>query len=133
MSRASRRRLRLIVPHIRRAVLIGKVIELKKTEAASLADTLDGIGAGMLLVDATGRIVHANAAGHAMLDRSDVLREASGKLAANDPQADQTLADIFASAGNGDAAIGVVHAQARVGDPQHNPSVAAARAAVWSP
>jgi hypothetical protein len=58
---------------MRRAVLIGKVIDLKKAEAASLADTLDGISAGMFLVDETGRIVHANIAGHVMINAADVL------------------------------------------------------------
>ena len=56
----ARQRIRLLTPHFRRAVLIGKMIDLKTAEAASLADTLDGISAGMLLVDATGRIVHTN-------------------------------------------------------------------------
>src|SRR5262245_9781081 len=64
---AMRRRMRLVVPHVRRAVLIGRVIELRTAEAASLADTLDGIAAGMIMVEASGRIVHANAAGHALL------------------------------------------------------------------
>ena len=102
-----RQRMRLIVPHIRRAALIGKVIDLKKAEAASLADTLDGISAGMFLVTATGRIVHANAAGHVMLNAAAVLRPEAGRLAVNGSQADQILADTFATAGNGDAAIGV--------------------------
>lgn len=104
---ATRDRARLIIPHIRRATLIGKVIDLAKAEAASLADTLDGISAGMFLVDATGRIVHANGAGHVMLDAADVVRAKAGRLAVNDPQADRALADTFASAGNGDAAVGI--------------------------
>jgi DNA-binding CsgD family transcriptional regulator len=103
----TRRRMRLIAPHVRRAALIGRVIDFKKAEAATLADTLDGISAGMLLVDATGRLVHANAAGHAMLEKADVLRAASGRLVARDSEVDRTLAVIFATAGNGDAAIGI--------------------------
>jgi DNA-binding CsgD family transcriptional regulator/PAS domain-containing protein len=102
----ARRRMRLVVPHFRRAVLIGKVLDLQKTEAASLADTLDGISAGMFLIDVSGHIVHANAAGHVMLSEASVLHAAGGRLILNDPQADQTLADAFAAAGNGDAAIG---------------------------
>ena len=47
-----RRRMRLIAPHIRRAVLIGRAIDLKTAEAATLADTFDGLRAGMFLVDA---------------------------------------------------------------------------------
>jgi DNA-binding CsgD family transcriptional regulator len=103
----TRYRARLVIPHIRRATLIGKVVDLKKAEAASLADTLDGISAGMFLVDATGRIAHANAAGQMMLKRANVLHAKAGHLIANDPLAHQTLADTFATAGNGDAAIGI--------------------------
>ena len=85
----TRRRVRLLVPHVRRAALIGKVIEQKTAQAASLADTLDGISAGMLLLTATGCIVHANAAGHAMLAKAEVLRAAGGRLVANDQQSDR--------------------------------------------
>jgi DNA-binding NarL/FixJ family response regulator len=94
---------RLIALHIQRATLIGKVI----AEAATFADTLDCIAAGMFLVDATGGIVHANAAGHEMLREASVLHTAGSRLIANDRQTDQTLADIFATAGNDDAAIGI--------------------------
>jgi DNA-binding CsgD family transcriptional regulator len=102
----TRRRARLVIPHIRRAVLIGKVIDLAKTEAASLADTLDGISAGMFLVDSAGRIVQANAPGHTMLRTATVLHVEGARLIANDPQADQMLAETFATAGAGDAAVG---------------------------
>jgi DNA-binding CsgD family transcriptional regulator len=103
----TRRRTRLIVPHVRRAALISKVIEQKTAEAATLADTLDGISAGMLLVETTGRIVHANATAVAMLTKAEVLRAAGGRLVANDRHSDQMLADSFASAGGGDATIGI--------------------------
>ena len=47
-------RMRQIVPHIRRAMLIGRAIDLKTAEASAFADTLDGISAGMFLVDGNG-------------------------------------------------------------------------------
>jgi DNA-binding CsgD family transcriptional regulator len=103
---AMRRRMRLIAPHVRRAVLISKVIDLKTAEAASLADALDGIAAGMFLIDATGRIVHANAAGHLILQGQDYLHASDGSLTARDPKVDRILHDIFTNAGNGDAALG---------------------------
>lgn len=102
----ARRRIRLLVPHFRRALLIGNLIDLKTAEAATLADTLDGIGAGMFLVDADGRIVHANAAGHALLKAAGVLHAENGRLAANDPNADRTFADAFAMSSDGDGAVG---------------------------
>ena len=64
-----RRRMRLLVPHVRRSAMIGKLINLSRVEAAAMADTLDGLQAGMFLVDAAGRLVHANASGRAMLER----------------------------------------------------------------
>src|SRR5712692_654420 len=48
----TRQRMRLIVPHIRRAVLIGRLIDLRAADAAGLADTLDGLSAAMCAVDA---------------------------------------------------------------------------------
>jgi DNA-binding CsgD family transcriptional regulator len=100
------RRFALVVPHIRRALLIGKVIDLHKVEAAALADSLDALVSGMFIVDAMGRIVHTNISGSAMVAEANVLRAPNGRLGATDPAADQTLIDIFTAAGGGDAALG---------------------------
>src|SRR5262249_1535325 len=103
-----RRRMALIVPHVRRAVLIGKVIDLRQAETATFADMLDGLSAGLFLVAADGRIVHANAAGDAMLSTGDVLRSRSGQLVTRDDrQLDKILHESFAAANDGDAGIGV--------------------------
>jgi DNA-binding CsgD family transcriptional regulator len=90
-----RRRMRLLVPHVRRAVLISNAIELKTAVADSLTDTLDGISAGMILVDAQGRIVHANLSAHAMLEDGSVLTAPGGKLTAVDAAADAALHEAF--------------------------------------
>ena len=103
---AARYRMRLIAPHIRRAVLIAHMFDLKAAEAATFADTLDGLDAGLYLVDADARLIHANAAGQAMLDARDILHEIRGHLAACDPKVNQTLRDVFAAAGQGDEALG---------------------------
>jgi DNA-binding CsgD family transcriptional regulator len=103
----ARHRMRLIVPHIRRAVLIGRMFDLKAAELATFADTLDGLSAGMYLVDPAGRVVHANAAGHVIVAQAQVLRVVAGRLVASDARIDRTLRDIFAAAGQGDAALGV--------------------------
>ena len=102
----ARQLLGLIAPHLRRAVLIGKVIDLRTIEAATFADTLDGLNAGIFLVDATGRIVHANAAGHGILAVGDILRSSAGRLVAHDQQVDEVLHDAFKATEHGDAAIG---------------------------
>lgn len=75
-------------------------------DAAAFADTLDGLDAGLYLVDADGRLVHANTAGQAILDAGDILHEIRGRLAARDPTANQTLRHVFAAAAHGDSALG---------------------------
>ena len=102
-----RQRMRLIVPHVRRAMLIGQLINRKTAEAAAFADTLDGVSAGLFLVDAGGRMVHANASGQAMLDERCVLRSGGGKVDATEAEADRELNRVVALAGGGDAAVGV--------------------------
>ena len=103
----ARERLRLLVPHLRRAVLIAKLIEFKTAQAATFADALDGLSAAMLFVDSSGRITHANAAGQAMIADGDVLHASLGRLTASDPDDNRALHDIFEAAAAGDAAIGV--------------------------
>ena len=74
----AKRRLGLLSAHFRRAVAIGQIIDLHKFEAAAFADSLDGLAAALFLVDAAGRVVHANAAAKAMLDEGAVIRAAAG-------------------------------------------------------
>jgi DNA-binding CsgD family transcriptional regulator len=101
----SKRWLRLLAPHFRRAVAIGQIIDLHKFEAAAFADSLDGLASAMFFVDAGGNIVHANVAAQTMLDKGMLIRAASGKFAAADAQADRALREIFMNAENGDGAV----------------------------
>jgi DNA-binding CsgD family transcriptional regulator len=87
-------------------VLIAKLIEFKEAQAATFADALDGLSAGMLFVDASGRITHANAAGRAMITDGNVLHASLGRLLANDADVNLALRHIFLAAATGDAAIG---------------------------
>ena len=98
-SDATRDRMRLIVPHLRRAVQIGNLVDHGKAEAALFGDTLDGIAAGLFLVDANGRILHANASGHTLLARGVVLRAYGGKLVSNDAGAEQELYRVLDAVG----------------------------------
>jgi len=61
------RRMRVLAPHLRRSVLLGKAMDLRTAQEAMLRETLDNIAAGVLFVDEHGQIVHANASGSAML------------------------------------------------------------------
>jgi len=92
---------------VRRAILIAKVIDLKTVEAKALASALDGLAAGMVLVDADARIVHANASALDLISEGVVVRAVGGRLATNDLQTSQELRDVLAQAPAGDAALGL--------------------------
>jgi hypothetical protein len=47
----ARRRMRLLEPHLRRAVGIGRIVKSREGEASAFADTLDGLGTALFLID----------------------------------------------------------------------------------
>jgi DNA-binding CsgD family transcriptional regulator len=102
----ARQRMRLLAPHVCRAVAIGQIIELHKVEAAMLSDAVDGVAAGVFLVRADGEIAYANASARALLDQKNVLRETDGVLKVFDPIAKKGFDDAFAAAAGGDIALG---------------------------
>jgi DNA-binding CsgD family transcriptional regulator len=104
----ARRQMAMIAPHIRRAVLIGNIIEQKTVEAATFENVLNGMVAAMYLLSTSGQIIHANAAGRAMLAAGDVLKPNGGRLTANDPDVNALLRQSLAASGQGDAALGVM-------------------------
>jgi DNA-binding CsgD family transcriptional regulator len=98
-----RQRIAMIVPHANRALMINKAIDSRQSEAAAFADILNGLSAGIFLLDAGCRIVHANVAGLRMLEADDLLRSIGGQLVAREAQFNRTLREIFAA--DGDVAL----------------------------
>lgn len=66
-------------------------LPLMSVDAATFADTLDGLDIGLYLVAAGARLIHANTAGQAILNAGNVLLEARGHLVACDPEVNQAL------------------------------------------
>jgi DNA-binding CsgD family transcriptional regulator len=85
-------------------------------EAATLADALDGLGAGLFVVDAAGRIVHANASGRAMVQERAVLRANDGRLAACASRSASALREAMAKAAGPEARPTTVPLSTDVGD-----------------
>lgn len=99
------RRMALLVPHFRRAVLIGKVIDLKTIQAAAFAETIDGLAAGIFLVDRRGGLVHANGSGRTLLDDRDVVKLVAGVLTATDSAANRSLHEAIALSGRSEVGL----------------------------
>jgi DNA-binding CsgD family transcriptional regulator/PAS domain-containing protein len=76
--------LRLIAPHVRRAVTISDLFGMKAVEAATFGSVLDTFPFGILLVDRELAVVHANAAAAEMLNRREPIRSEKGRVALTD-------------------------------------------------
>jgi DNA-binding CsgD family transcriptional regulator len=96
------RRMRLTMPHLRRALLIGKAIQLSNAETATFTDVLDGLRAGVFLLDARQRLLYVNESGRMMLAEGVLFKAASGRLTAEDPEGARDLEKGVATAANAD-------------------------------
>jgi DNA-binding CsgD family transcriptional regulator len=87
-------------------VLIAKSTAYSKAESATFIDTLDGLRAGIFLLDAKLRIVHANRSGYDMLAQNLLLCTAGGRLTIKQHEANRMLDRSVAAAANGDPLSG---------------------------
>ncbi|EJN12256.1 DNA-binding protein with HTH domain containing protein [Bradyrhizobium sp. YR681] len=94
-----RARMQFLVPHASRALLINRAIERKQQRATALADVVDRLTAGVVLLDKACNIVHSNPAAEMLLAADDVLRSVAGRLVARSADANRALRDIFRDAG----------------------------------
>ncbi|MEI9899071.1 MAG: LuxR family transcriptional regulator [Hyphomicrobium sp.] len=92
-----RRKLEAVVPHLRRAVLIGNVIDDHKATAATLNTTFMQLADAVFLVDPRARIAFRNAAADGLLRDSTIVRGLGASLAAVDPKANRLLQEAIAS------------------------------------
>lgn len=86
-----REKLRLLTPHVIRAVAIGRALEQTKLEALSFGEILDSVSSAIMMVDASGRVVQANRNAREHLATGAVLRTAQGVLRMHDPKATAEL------------------------------------------
>jgi DNA-binding CsgD family transcriptional regulator/PAS domain-containing protein len=101
-SDKTKHRMSLIMPHVRRAVAIGNVIEMHRVEAETLGDAIDALGAAVFLVRGDGEILRANASGRALVEAGTLLRAIDSRLAAVDQYVRRDLGRALADAAEGD-------------------------------
>jgi DNA-binding CsgD family transcriptional regulator/PAS domain-containing protein len=92
-----------LVPHLRRAMLIGQQLHghARKTP---IETALDALKAGVFLLDGTGVITHANASAQELVERHDLLRAERGRLVAIDLRMNGLLRQGLAASIAGDGA-----------------------------
>jgi DNA-binding CsgD family transcriptional regulator len=102
----TRRRCQLIVPHVKRAVCIGKIIENGRTQGRLLESALERMSSAAMVVTETGKIIFTNRKAEEYLQQKTAICAQQGIVCAVNCAADRTLKDAFAAAAHGDAALG---------------------------
>ena len=102
---------RLLVPHVRRAVVIGDLLQVSAGMTLTMQSTLDSLAAAIIVTDAQGQIVHSNRAGEAMLHAGTPVGVEQGQLRTRNPQATSALRHAIEQTANpgmiGGSGIGV--------------------------
>jgi DNA-binding CsgD family transcriptional regulator len=96
----------LLLPHLRRAVTISNVLDVRTIERARFAQTLDTLRCAVLLTRKDAAIVHANAAAEIMLDDGDCIQGTGGVLRARSASATAELSAAIARAAQDEAGMG---------------------------
>lgn len=90
-----------LVPHLMRVLAIQRLVEGAQREVVESRFALDQLAAGVLVLDADGRVLRANAAAEALLGEGDGLRTEKGQLAASRPEDTRALRGALAQLGGG--------------------------------
>ncbi|UPJ54733.1 LuxR C-terminal-related transcriptional regulator [Bradyrhizobium sp. 192] len=89
VDKAMRERMRLLAPHIQRSQLMGRQIRARSHTVDDLADVLDGLNMAICLLDADGRVVHANAACRQLFADANLFAMVGDRIVARNTQADK--------------------------------------------
>lgn len=77
--------LHLLAPHVRRAITVSDLIDMKNLENAALVSALDGIAAGAVIVGDAGRVLHANEAARTMFEARAPILKRNGRISTHHP------------------------------------------------
>jgi DNA-binding CsgD family transcriptional regulator/PAS domain-containing protein len=98
--------MRLLVPHVRRAVTISNVLDAQAIEKARMIETLDALKLGVVLADEDSRILHANRAAEAMMRDGASLHDRGGVLKAECRAASAEIRSAIRYAARNESGIG---------------------------
>ncbi|WP_245471856.1 helix-turn-helix transcriptional regulator [Bradyrhizobium nanningense] len=84
-----RERMRLLAPHIQRSQFMGRHIRARSHTVDDLADVLDGLNTAICLLDADGRVVHANAACRQLFADANLLALVGDRIVARNTRTDK--------------------------------------------
>src|SRR5262249_32894072 len=116
--------MRLLIPHLRRAVTISNVLDAQAIETARMAETLDALKLGGVLANEDSRILHANRAAEEMMRDDGPLRGRGGVLRAEGGAASLEIRSAIKQAARNESGIGKTGLAVRLTEEDEAPVVA---------
>jgi DNA-binding CsgD family transcriptional regulator len=116
--------LALLSPHIRRAALIGDLLDQSRVITTLYRNTLDGLETPVVLSNTSAGVLYANARAQAMFSAQAPIRSIDGKLHAANERASTALADALARTADDEGALGRRGIGIPVSAPGEPPAVA---------
>src|SRR5262249_29304386 len=116
--------LRLLIPHVRRAVTISNVLDVQAIEKARMAETLDTLKLGVVLANEDSRILHASRAAEEMMRDGGALRDRGGVLRAEGGAASLEIRSAIKQAARNESGIGKTGLAVRLTEEDEAPVVA---------
>lgn len=98
--------LTLLSPHLRRAALIGDLLDQARVMAHFYRETLGSLSTPILFTDAEGGVLYANASAERMLSAEAPILSRSGILQPQNPAMAGALLTAIAAASNADVTLG---------------------------
>jgi DNA-binding CsgD family transcriptional regulator/PAS domain-containing protein len=92
-------RIRLIFPHVRRSLLISRVLKMHRRGERELASVIEGLAAGVLLLSEDGEVLRRNAATVEILSARALVSEAGRPVKFNTTSGPRALAEALDAAG----------------------------------
>jgi DNA-binding CsgD family transcriptional regulator len=111
----------LLLPHIRRAVVISDVLEIATIERSRMAEALNALRCAVVLADARGTILYANGAAEDMLRDGGTVRSTGGLLQTTPGAAAGELRGAIAQAARDETGIGKAGLAIRLTEPDVPP------------
>jgi DNA-binding CsgD family transcriptional regulator len=113
---------KLLLPHLRRAVTISKVLDVRTIVGEWMAEALDALRCAVMLINEHGTILHANRSAEHMLDAGGgPIQSAQGVLQATAPSAASELRSALTLAAGNEAGIGKTGLAIRLTEPDVPP------------
>ncbi|AEH87705.1 transcriptional regulator, LuxR family [Mesorhizobium opportunistum WSM2075] len=124
ISAEDQRFLALLSPHLRRASLIGDLLDQSRVTANLYRQALDHLAVPVVLTGASGAILHANGAAERMFSAQGPILSRNGVLQVQNPAVARALLEAIASAASADFLLGSRGIGLPISAPGQPPAVA---------